>query len=231
LKRDPGKIGIQALGESESTRIKVGNREIGLTFLEAVRTRAFWIACVVYTLYGFYVQGVMVHIVPYAKTIGIDGNDVVWILPCLGFGSILGRIGGGSVSDRIGVKYTLLIGLAAILVSFIWLWFVDSVWMIYLFAAVYGFGYGTLIAMQTLVPARLFGLISIGTLAGIVVFVYTVGGTVGPIITGYIYDITGSYRIAIIIFAALAGGGLFATLFLRRDKVKPIDNKIVSAGK
>lgn len=220
LKRDPGKIGKQALGENETSQIKVGNKEVGLTFRESTRTSRFWILILIFTLFGIYVQGVLVHIVPYAKSIGINNNATVWILPCLGLGSIIGRISMGSISDRIGVKYTLVIGLIVIGLSFIWLWIAGDIWMIYLFALVYGFGYGALISMQTLAPVRLFGLISAGTLVGITVFVYAVGGTIGPIVTGYIFDVTGSYRIAIILFGACAAAGLISVLFLSRPKNK-----------
>jgi MFS family permease len=219
LKRDPGKIGLKARGETETARIKIDGREIGLTFREAVRTSGFWIVCAVYTLYGVYVQGVIVHIVPYARSLGVNDSAAVLILPFLGLGSIVGRIGMGTISDRIGVKYTLVFGLIANTLAFVWLWFAGDIRMIYVFAFVYGFGYGTLISMQTLAPARLFGLISIGTLAGIVVFVYAIGGTIGPIVTGYIFDVTGSYRLAIILFGACAAGGLVAALFLRQPKM------------
>jgi MFS family permease len=220
LKRDPGKIGQQALGENENEKIKVGDREVGNTFREAVRTSRFWVLMILYTLFGFYVQGVLVHIVPYAKSIGIDNSSAVWILPCLGLGSIVGRVGMGNVSDRTGVKSALTIGLIVILSSFVWLWFANNLLMIYVFALWYGFGYGAMISMQTLAPARLFGVIAIGMMAGITVFVYTLGGTIGPIVTGYIYDVTGSYRLAIIIFGACAAGGLVSALVISKPKNK-----------
>ncbi len=218
LKRDPGKIGQQALGENETQKIKIGDREIGNTFREAVRTSRFWVLMALYTLFGVYVQGVVVHIVPYAKSIGINDSSAVWILPCLGLGSIVGRVSMGNISDRTGVKNALTIGLFVILSSFVWLWFANSVLMIYVFALWYGFGYGAMISMQTLAPARLFGVISIGMLAGITVFVYTIGGTIGPIVTGYIYDVTGSYRIAIILFGICAAGGLASALVISKPK-------------
>ncbi|MBN1190821.1 MAG: MFS transporter [Dehalococcoidales bacterium] len=187
----------------------------GLTFRQAMSTPSFWIICTLYVCFGFYVQSVMVHIVPYARTLGIEAGSAAMIMSFLGAGSILGRIVMGSLSDRLGVKYTLAFSLSLLLLTFIWLQAAGSLWQLYLFAAFYGFGYGSMIAQLTLAPAKLFGLVSLGTLVGVVTCVYTVGGSVGPIVSGYIYDISGSYRSAFIFFIALAAAGLAMALCLR----------------
>jgi MFS family permease len=44
------------------------------------------------------------------------------------------------------------------------------------------------------VLAELFGIVSHGTIFGLVYFVITIGGTIGPIFAGYLFDITGSYQ-------------------------------------
>jgi MFS transporter, OFA family, oxalate/formate antiporter len=192
----------------------------GFSFRQAVRTRQFWIAGVVYIFAGFYIQSVMVHIVPFARELGIDAARAAVIMSFLGIGSIIGRIVMGSLSDKLGVRYTLAISLGLILLTFFWLQAAGSLWMLYIFAVFYGFGYGSMIAMLTLAPARLFGLSSLGTLVGVLTCIYTLGGGVGPVLSGYIYDISGSYRQAFVIFIALAAAGLVFSLFLKQPVKK-----------
>ncbi len=220
LKRDPGKIGQQAYGENKEPGTRSMAGDAGMPLKKAVRTGRFWIICCIYIFFGFFVQSVMLHLVPHAKAIGISPGQAASIMSFLGVGSIAGRIIMGSISDRIGVKYTLIIGLGVALTAFLWLLWADNLASLYLFAIMYGFAYGALIAMQTLTPARMFGLASLGVMVGVITFVYTLGGFTGPILTGRIFDITGSYHTAFIIFAALAGAGIVLALALKQPSSK-----------
>ena len=87
--------------------------------------------------------------------------------------------------------------------------------MFYLFAAVYGFGHGGFFALFSPIVAGLFGTRSHGAIFGIVVFSGTVGGAVGPLLMGYIFDITYSYRIGFLVLLALSIAGLLLTTSLR----------------
>jgi MFS family permease len=216
LKRDPGKIGQRAYGENETPGSKSAAGDQGMPFKKAVRTGRFWIVCCIYIFFGFFVQSIMLHLVPHAKAIGISAGQAASIMSFLGMGSIVGRIVMGSISDRIGVKYTLITGLGIALIAFLWLLWADNLVSLYLFAVIYGFAYGALIAMQTLTPARMFGLVSLGTMVGVITFVYTLGGFTGPILTGRIFDMTGSYHTAFIICTALAGAGIVLALALKQ---------------
>ncbi len=52
--------------------------------------------------------------------------------------------------------------------------------------------------------ADLFGLRSHGAIIGVVAFSGTIGGAIGPVLAGRIFDITGSYQMAFLISAAIA---------------------------
>jgi MFS transporter, OFA family, oxalate/formate antiporter len=223
LKRDPSKIGQSALGAEVVQTLKQSNSKNGLTFKEAIRTPHFWIIVTIYLAVGFFVQSIMLHIVPHAKALGIDDGSSALIVSCIGVGSICGRIIMGSVSDRIGVKNSLSIALIVALVAFIWLQMADKLWMLFIFGLVYGFAYGALIALQALVGAKMFGLVSLGSIVGVIVFSYTFGGTFGPIVTGYIFDVAGSYAGAFTIFMVLAAFGFVLTFFIKRPLKKEIN--------
>jgi MFS family permease len=76
-----------------------------------------------------------------------------------------------------------------------------------LFAVAYAFGHGGLWSLLSPIIAELFGIASHGAILGLVYFVGTIGGTIGPILAGYIFDITGSYQIVFstcLIFSIIA---------------------------
>ena len=87
--------------------------------------------------------------------------------------------------------------------------------MLYLFAGIYGFGYGGFTALVSLMVAELFGLSSFGALFGIVFFAGAVGGAIGPPLAGRIFDVTGNYQLAFLICAAAGVIALVLALLLR----------------
>jgi len=75
--------------------------------------------------------------------------------------------------------------------------------MLYLFAIIYGFfiGLGPLMAP---IVAELFGLRALGTIVGAITLVYAIGGMLGPVLAGHIYDATSSYRLTFLLCGVLA---------------------------
>ena len=53
----------------------------------------------------------------------------------------------------------------------------------------------------------------------------TIGGSLGPILTGYIFDVTGSYRLAFVIFAILAVCAIIMASMLKPE-IRKIDKDI-----
>jgi MFS family permease len=64
--------------------------------------------------------------------------------------------------------------------------------------------------------AELFGTGSHGLLFGIVLFSGTLGGALGPLMAGRIFDLTESYRLVFLILTAMAIVGIFLITTLRQ---------------
>ena len=69
--------------------------------------------------------------------------------------------------------------------------------------------------------AELFGTGSHGVLYGIVLFSGSLGGAVGPVLAGRIFDVTESYALAFTALAALASIGLVLVLRLPASNPGP----------
>ena len=65
--------------------------------------------------------------------------------------------------------------------------------MFLIFAIIFGIAYGGAMSLQALVVVELFGLHSGGVIIGTVVFAYTIGAACGSVISGYLFDMMGSY--------------------------------------
>ena len=66
--------------------------------------------------------------------------------------------------------------------------------------------------------ADLFGLSSHGVIFGVIVFLLTIGGAIGPVMAGGIFDARGSYDLAFLACTAVSVVGLILTAFLTPTK-------------
>ena len=88
----------------------------------------------------------------------------------------------------------------------------------YLFATIFGLAYGGCSASVPPVVATLFGLRSHGLVLGVINLGFTIGGSLGPFMAGYIFDVTGSYQVAFLISAIVGIVGLILAAVLRPIK-------------
>jgi len=215
LKRDPGQMGQLPDGDNEIKQEGWVSGNGGFSLPEAFRSKQFWMVCAMFFCFGTLVHTIMVHIVPHATDLGTSTIVAVSILTAIGGVGIIGRIGLGSTADRIGKKLTLIAVFVLMLVAFIWLIPAKETWMLFLFAVVFGFAFGGGDALLSPLVAELFGLKSHGVILGIVAFLSTVGGAIGPLLAGYIFDMTSSYQISFSLSAGLSAIGLMLVFLLK----------------
>ena len=215
LRRDPREMGLLPDGETQLDANGQIPVETGLTLRQAMRTRQLWLVCGFYAALLFVAQSVMTHIVPYAVDLNISKPVAATIVATIGGSSIIGRLVMGFSSDRIGRKRGILICFLILVTALAWLQVSNQLWMLYLFAAIYGFNHGGFFAQVSPLLAWLFGTRSQGTLLGIVIFSGTFFGGVSPIITGRIFDVTGSYQAAFLMLLLSAVVGLILITLLK----------------
>jgi len=143
----------------------------------------------------------MTHIYPHATGLGIPGVVAVSFISVIGISSIIGRLVMGAVSDRLGGKRTLVICLVLQALAMFWLLRATDIWMLYLFAAVFGFAYGGCVPQLPVIAGEIFELKAIGAIIGVQMLGIAIGGAIGPLLGGYVSDVTGSYY-----FAFMVGG-------------------------
>ena len=214
LKRDPGQIGQLPYGADEVKQESLKLEARGLSLQQAIHTRQFWLLFILLFCFGFGLQTVMVHIVPHATDLRISAATAANILAIIGGLSIAGRVIMGSVADRIGNKLALTISFILMLVALSWLLAAKEVWMLYLFAVVFGFGYGGMVVAESPIVAELFGLSSHGVILGIVSFAWTIGSAIGPVMAGHIFDTAKSYQPAFLVCAILSAIGIVLAILL-----------------
>jgi len=216
MRRDPHALGQQPDGIALS--VDAGHHaslDSGFTLARAAATRQFWILCASQLSVMFCLLTVMIHIVPHATDLGVAPAVAATILSCIGAVSIAGRLTIGTLVDRLGGKRSLMICFVVLLTSFVLLQTAVATWMLFVFAAVYGFAHGGFFTVMSPALAEYFGTGSHGVIFGIVLFSGTIGGAIGPLIAGGLFDATGTYDMAFTILAAVGVLGLALVTMLR----------------
>jgi MFS family permease len=81
---------------------------------------------------------------------------------------------------------------------------------------VFAIGWGGIIPVRPAFQAEYFGMRAFGAIQGLVFTVATLGGLIGPVFAGWMYDETESYRLAFLILAAIALISVPLILTIRR---------------
>jgi len=215
LRRDPSQMGLLPYGNKTVKKQSSNLEAVGLSFQQAIHTREFWLLCAVYFCFLFCLNTILAHIVIHAIGLGISATSAANILAIIGGTSIIGRLVMGVFADRAGSKSAIIIGLTILTMALLWLQLASVVWMFYLFAAIFGFPFGGLLVSFPLITAERFGLTSHGTIFGAISLSAIMGGALGPVLVGRIFDITSSYQLGFLICIALSAIGFILALFSR----------------
>jgi OFA family oxalate/formate antiporter-like MFS transporter len=215
LKADPAKAGAVPYGEARQLKSISPSLSSGFSFREALKTSNFWVVFITVFWYGFYSSAINVHIVPDAINSGMAPTMAANILSTSGALIVIGRLVLGSTADRTGNKRIFIFGFILSIIALLWIILMHSHWVFFILAVVLGFAQGGLGTSQSPLIASLFGLKSHGLIFGCIGLGYTIGASLGPYLTGYIFDLTGSYEMAFIICLGTSILALVCAFFIR----------------
>ena len=137
-----------------------------------------------------------VHIVAYCGDLGYGvtrGAEMLSIM--LGLG-VVSRITSGFIADRIGGLGTLLIGSTLQCAALIFYIPFDGLVSLYVVSALFGLAQGGIVPSYALIVRQYFPAREAGTRVSLVLMTTVIGMAIGGWMSGEIYDLTGSYRMA-----------------------------------
>ncbi|MBW2638536.1 MAG: MFS transporter, partial [Deltaproteobacteria bacterium] len=167
----------------------------GASVKAVFRSFRFWILVICFSAAVMTAMMAFVHQVSYAINNNIDKIIAASSIGVIGIASIFGRYFFGWFSDRLqDAKYSAFLGFLVMAAGMGILINTPSVTLLIVYAAVFGFGYGSLAPMMPVLVADRFGRYVLGAAYGwLLFFVGGVGGALGPLVGGLIYDSSGSY--------------------------------------
>ncbi|MFC1897207.1 MFS transporter [Chloroflexota bacterium] len=219
MRHSPQRVGLKPYGENKTIDKESPTPVVEeFSFTRAMKASHFWIFSLISFCFQFSIRLIMIHIAPHAVDIGILAMVAASIPSIIAVFNLTGKLTLGFMADRIGSRLALITCLCIFILAMIWLLCTKELWMFYVFAVIFGIAYGGEILVFTLVPAELFGLRYLGTIAATIRFLGTIGGASGPPFAGKIFDVTGSYNLAFLISLILSAVALILSLILLRSK-------------
>jgi len=165
----------------------------------------------------------LVFLPAFARGQGIGPVAASTLLSALGGMGVLGRVGIGALTKRIGTLRFYKLSVLMMGVSYLlWLLFADYR-LLLASAALLGLGYGLRISLTPVVLIEFFGLGNLGTILGIFFTASGISALCGPILAGLIIDYTGSYQWAIVFALATGALGFAVIAPLRPHRVSKGD--------
>jgi MFS family permease len=182
---------------------------------EIFKNISFWLVCIVFIFWGMVTFAVLVHIIPFAIDTGFSRTDAINILTIFGASVFFAKIITGIAADRLGSKPVFAMGIGVFTIGLIMILTLNELWVFYLFAVFFAFGYGSGSVIMPNIVAEMFGLRLHGVLLGIVNFCACIGCATGPVAAGWLFDINGNYYAAFITITLLGVMSFIMVLFIK----------------
>ena len=217
---EPGQIGMRPLGAAANEpirRVQVG--EIAkirtrVFFKQAQRTLAFW------NLIGIHFWGcaghaiVLVYLVAIAESEGVSPGLAAGAFVTMSVTSTITRFAVPVMADRVGSKGVMAVCFALQTMPIILLFFAVDAWHFYLFAVLFGIGFGGEMSAFPIINRQYYGSAPIGTTYGWQMMGAGIGMATGAMTGGWLYDITKSFDATMGLSLALSLAGVLAIVLL-----------------
>jgi len=231
IKGNPDDLGKEPFGYPEGGKreqrdqISSGENLRDLSLREAMQTYSFWLFLIAMFVCGSGDFLVTTHLIPYVTDHGVSATTAGNMLAWYGLMALGGILIAGPASDLIGNKIPIALTFLIRFLAFLLILKYKGIVSFYVFSLVFGFTYlvtGTLI---TTTLGRLYGFLHIGLLSGFVTTAHHLGGGFWAYMGGYIFDRTGSYRLAFILSAIMALIAFFCSILIREKRHSPRERR------
>ncbi len=173
------------------------------TLKEAMASRTFWILAFAFFLAACTHGTVTVHAVPALTDAGISDERAAVSLGLATLLSIIGRLVFGWLGDFVNKRYLFMVTYSIEAAGVLVLMNAHGPGSIYLFAALFGIGFGGTIPLNPAIRGEYFGRAAFGKIQGFMAPLMIMGSAIGPVVLGQLFDVYGTYKTGFLMVAML----------------------------
>ena len=153
-----------------------------------------------------------VHIVALCVDLGFGPAVGAEMLSLMLLGGVVSRLVSGMIADRLGGVMTLLIGSVLQMLALILYLPADGLTSLYVVSLIFGLSQGGIVPAYAIIVREYMPAREAGARVGFVIMATILGMALGGWISGWIFDVTGSYRLAFV--NGIAWNGLNIAIML-----------------
>ena len=213
LKIDGGPGDVRPGGHGGSGGVR---KEPAFTRAQALRTPTFWLLNL-FTFLVYPIQaGISLHQAPLLIERGVDATTAAMVIAVFSVLSGASGLALGVIVRRIGVRPSLLLSTWILIGAVFAMESLSNTTQAFMAAGLFGIAIGGMFTILPVAWADYFGRESYGAIRGIALSIQVIAQASGPLISGVLRDVTGTYSLSLYVFAGFACLAFLAALFLRR---------------
>ncbi len=189
---------------------------------KSIISREYGLLVLLYAICGFQDFFIATHITSFAIDNNVSSEVAGNLLALMGLAALVGVILSGVLSDRYGAKMPTTICFVVRIVIFSLIGVSFTPYIIVAVTLIYGFTFLMTAPLTVVFIRRIFGPLNMGTLMGGINMVHQVGGAIGAFAGGIIFDVTGNYRLIMLMMIGFAVAGTIAVTLIREQPVRAI---------
>nr|WP_218680751.1 MFS transporter [Rhodococcus qingshengii] len=188
---------------------------------QSLATREFWTLAVSFFLLGWALLSMVPHFIPMLIDTGVDPVRAALLASFVGVGTVVGRPILGWLIDRYYATHVAIPMFVAAALGCVLL-LVGGASFAPLTALLIGIGFGAEIDLMSYLSSKYIHPLNFGALYSYIYSAFMIGSAIGPVVAGYLFDSTDSYRTALVIAAAfLCSGSLTLASLPQYDRAAP----------
>ncbi|HZA24820.1 MAG TPA: MFS transporter, partial [Dehalococcoidia bacterium] len=187
---------VENPGRSDTRNEATAPSSPDLTASQAIRTPAFWLIALGHGFTSMVILAIMAHLGLLLKDKGFDVQTTGWIVTAYTAAAMGFQLIGGYLGDRAPKNLVLFVFSSIQAAGVVLLTFSSSLAMFFLFAILFGMGFGGRNPLTTAIRGEYFGRASFGRILGLSTVPMNVLLLVASPFAGFMRDIQGTYTVA-----------------------------------
>lgn len=195
----------------------------GLEISQARKTRSFWMISVAQLIGGVALIGMGPHFVAYLTGVGYTASFAATVVSLYLVATTAGTLLGGPFADRWGARSAMIATNILAALGMVGLFAASHPLGLAISILAGGFAAGAISVQMPLMIIESLGIKRFGSVYGITSIFFTAGAAVSPVVTGRVFDQTGSYSVVIASFAVMfivCAVAISATRTLERELIQ-----------
>ena len=219
----PEDLGLRPDGDpplptaASSGNSSAGNTEAeeeGYTWQEALRSKTFWLLTSIETVFNSVIAVILVHLGLMLDDRGFSLQTIGVVTAVYTGTTAIFMLVGGYLGDRFPIRMVACVFSVLQSLSVAVLVLAHSVEMLFVFAVLWGVGYGARFPVTHAIRGVYFGRKAFAAISGIARVPTSIAPFIAPLFAGFMRDATGTYDVALLTIAAVAFSWSFLFLIV-----------------